>query len=165
MKISSIAAAVLSLALAASAFGETVHQSAKGESAYSPDGGSAMQKGMLESKEAEGSKAVRLKGDVQQWNFVTFWFGSPAPAGKATIRFKVLADSQATADYGVYLVNSAGQSSLGELTVPANAKPGSFVEVDVQVDSQTEWSGVALKKTEQSGDPSPWIESVSVVLP
>jgi hypothetical protein len=100
-----------------------------------------------------------------QWGFVTCWFGLPAPEGKAVVRLRLYVDDQKTAHYSLYTVNKKGQSGIGALKIPADAKAGSFVTVDVPVDAKAEWSGLAIKKTEKSNLPGPWIDTVSVVLP
>ena len=168
MKIKIAATVIASLSLVASAFAETSYQSAEGEAAYTPEGGNAIEKGLLEVKsvgEASGGKVVRVKGDMQQWGFVSYWFGAQVPAGKATLRFRVYVDGQQASEFGVYIIAGSEQSQAGKLGVPADAKQGSFIDVDIPVDMKGEWSGVAVKKIEESSAPSPWIDSVSVILP
>jgi hypothetical protein len=163
-------AAAMTLCLATVALAETVHQKADADKAYASGGGagSAVEKKLMEVKpeeKAESGKIARVAGSVQQWGFVSYWFGIPTPAGKATLRFHIYVDDGKVADFGVYKVTKSGQDFLAKLKIPADAKPKTFVDVDVPVDSKDEWSGITLKKMEKSDDPSPWIDTISVVLP
>ena len=45
------------------------------------------------------------------------------------------------------------------------AAANSFVTVDVPVDSNQEWSGLTIKKADNSNLPSPWFDTISIVLP
>jgi hypothetical protein len=168
MKIvnSIIVALAFCLLANANAYSETIHQTVRGEAAAAPDGGTALSKKLIETKSIPGAETVaRLVGPAKQWAYVSFWFGIPAPAGKSVIRFKVYVDDTATADYGVYARLKTGQTFLAKLVVPADAKKNSFVDIDIPVDSPAEWNGASLKKMDTSDKPSPWIDSVSVVLP
>jgi hypothetical protein len=80
-------------------------------------------------------------------------------------------DGQPTADTPIYIGNSKGFKSphhhigYGTLTAPADAKIGSFVNVDIPVDFQEEWDDAIVKKGDQSDKPTPWIDTVSLVQP
>jgi hypothetical protein len=168
-KILTVAAA-MALCLATVSFAETVHQKSEGANAYASGGGagSAVEKKLMEVKteeKADSGKIARVAGSVKQWGFVSYWFGIPTPAGKATLRFRIYVDDDAVADFGVYRVSKSGQDFLAKLKIPADAKPKTYVTVDVPVDSKDEWSGITLKKMDNSDKPSPWIDTVSVVLP
>jgi hypothetical protein len=54
---------------------------------------------------------------------------------------------------------------LSELKIPADVKTNSFVTVDVPANATAEWGGLTIKKTEASDAPSPWIDTVSTILP
>jgi len=156
------------LAMASGALAETCHQKAEGAEAYSPDGGKAAEKGLLEVKETPGSssgKVARTKENLPQWGFVSYWFGIPAPAGKATLRFRVYVDGQKASEFGIYAIAGGKQIQVGKLAIPADAKQGSFIDVDVPFEMSEEWSGVAFKKLEDAKASSPWIDSISVILP
>jgi hypothetical protein len=172
MKVATITIAVLAFYLLAnpSAYSETIHQTMQGADAYAAGGGagSALTKGLVEVKDnaqASGGKIARVVGTAGQWAYVSFWFGVPAPAGKAVVRFRVYVDGTDTASFGVYTHLKAGQNLETKLQIPADAKKDSFVNVDVPVDVAEDWSGLTLKKFENSTKPGPWIDSVSIVLP
>lgn len=153
-----LAAAVL---LASVAGAEQVHQKAAGEKA-------AGDKKLIEIKEikgAESGKLARVKGEMNQWGYVSYWMGIPAPAGKSVIRLRIYVDKEPTAAFGVYTHSAEGQELVRKLELPADAKPDTFITVDIPVDAKTEWGGVTLKKFEKSDKPGPWIDQVSVVLP
>jgi hypothetical protein len=154
------------LLFALSAFAETVHQKADGDSALKGDGQAA--KDVLEVKpltEADSGKIVRIKGTVGQWDYVAYWFGIQVPAGESTIRFRVYNDGADTASYIVYIQTPNGQDLLGKLEIPAAAQKNAFVNVDLPVKSSEDWSGVLVKKADKTDKPSPWIDTVSAVLP
>ena len=156
------------LAFAAAADAETVHQTLDGDKIHTGDGGNAVEKGKMESKKvdgAEGGTVARVKGDMEQWGYVTAWFGVPTPAGGSVIRFRVWVDGEKPAKYMLYVRGKDAQSQVGELKIPADATKDTFVTVDVPVTSAAEWSGLTIKKAEKSSLPSPWIDTVSVVLP
>ena len=168
MKKTSLIISALVLLMGCETFAETVHQSTQGDEAYCSDGGKALEKGLIEVKstpEAEEGKIAQVKGSVPQWGFVSYWFGIPTPAGKATLRIRLYVDDKPVADYGAYVITSAGQILVGKIKIPEGTKAGAFVDVEIPVDSKDEWNGVAIKKFEQSASPSPWIKSLSVILP
>ena len=168
MKItnSMIAALISTSLLVTSLHAESIFQSVRGENASAPSGGTAADKKLTETKDiAGGAKVAHVAGTVPQWGFISFWFGQMVPAGKVVIRFNVYVDDTATAEYGIYAQLKSGQTLLGKLTIPADAKKGSIVAIDQPVDQPEEWNGVLLKKIENSEKPSPWIDSVSVVVP
>jgi hypothetical protein len=163
----------LALAMAAGAApttNETVHQKLSGDQLHTGDGAKAIAKGVMEAKkvngaESDGGQVARFKGDMPQWGFVTAWFGVPAPAGKSVVRLRVYVDDQKTARCMLYTRDKSGQSGIGVLKVPADAKPNTFVSVDVPVTAAGEWSGLTIKKADKSDLPGPWIDTVSIVLP
>lgn len=161
--------AVAMLILGGVALAESVHQSMPGTKLYTGDGGNAVAKGQMETKKVEGAEngeVARVKGKMTQWGFVTCWFGIPAPEGKVIVRVRVYNEAGVkTAKYMLYTNGKAGQSGVGELKLPADAKENTFVNVDVPVNSKDEWSGLVIKKAEKNDLPSPWIDSVSVVIP
>jgi hypothetical protein len=168
MKIATplILALTFLLVASPSAYSETVHQTVNGDSAYTPQGESAVAKKLVEVKDAsDGSKMAHVVGSLTQWGFVNYWFGLPAPAGNAVVRFKVFVDGNATATYNIYTNLKSGQTFVAALAIPADAKKGDFVTVDVPVNSPEDWSGLTLKKADSSDKPSPWIDSISIVLP
>jgi hypothetical protein len=162
----SIAAAAV-LIVSGLAMAESVHQSVPANKLYTGDGGNAVSKGQMETKQVEGAdggQVARIKGDMKQWGFVNCWFGLPAPEGKSVARLRIYVDSQKTAKFMLYIRTKDEQTSIGELKIPADAKEGTFVNVDVPVDSKTEWSGLVIKKADTSDLPSPWIDTASIVL-
>jgi hypothetical protein len=172
MKIATITIAALALCLLTNpnAYSETIHQSMAGTDAFAAGGGagSAVTKGQMETKDnpqATGGKVARVVGSAGQWAYVSFWFGIPAPAGKAIVRFKVWVDGTDTSTFGVYTQLKAGQNLETKLQIPADAKKDSFVNIDVPVSVTEDWSGVTIKKFDKSDKPGPWIDSVSIVLP
>ena len=168
MKIQLLSLAALTLCFATAASAETVHQKANGDKAFASAGVSALDKKLVEVKDeakADDGKITRIVGSTPQWGFVSYWFGIAAPAGKSTIRFHIYVDADPIADFGVYRLSPSGQEFLAKLKIPADAKPNTYVTVDVPVDAKEDWSGVALKKMVASDKPGPWIDTVSVVLP
>lgn len=154
--------AILSL----SAIAETIHQKAPADAALKGDGKTA--KDLLELNSVAGAdsgKVVRIKGGLGQWDYVAYWFGLKVPAGDSILRFRVYNDGTAPAEYMVYFRDANGQNMLGKLEIPADAKKDEFVNVDFPVSASEEWSGVIVKKAEKSDKPSPWIDTVSSVLP
>ncbi len=163
MRNLAIFAAVMSFALIG--YGETVHQTQKGEGACLDGGKSAIEGKVVEIKSVgESGKVARTLGSLAQWGYVSYWFGIPAPAGKAILRFKIYVEGETSA-HSIYIYGENGQVDLAPLKIPADAKQNTFVTVDIPVDYAKEWSGIAVKKTEKSDKPSPWINSISVVLP
>ncbi len=147
---------------------ETVHQTSSGDNLYTGDGGNAVEKGKMEAKKVDGCEAekiARITGKMSQWGFVTSWFGLPTPAGKAIIRIRMYVDDQPVAKYGLYIANKSGQKHIGLLKIPADAKPNTFVSIDVPANATEEWSGLTIKKMDKSENPSPWLDTISVVLP
>ncbi len=145
---------------------ESVYQKAPGEAALKGDGKSA--KDVLETNpntQADSGKVVRLKGSLGQWDYVAYWFGLKVPAGDSVLRFRVYNDGNPAASYAIYMRDANGQNMVGKLDIPADAKKDSFVDIDLPVTATEEWSGVIVKKAEKSDKPSPWIDTVSAVLP
>ncbi|WP_194500020.1 hypothetical protein [Cerasicoccus arenae] len=140
------------------------YQKAEAESAYKGDGGSAKQDGQLEVKSVGDATVARVKDSMAQWGYVTYWMGLPTPAGESKIRFRVLKTEEPTARYIIYVKSAEGQQMLGDLVVPADAANDSFVDVDMPVNFSSEWSGIIVKKASGDNLPSPWIDSVSVLL-
>ncbi len=164
MKRSLIMAGVLGVAL--SGFAADVHQKTEGEGAY-VGGQNAVKAGKMEAKEvaeASAGQVARVPGSMNQWGFVSYWFGLPTPEGKSIIRFRVYVDETPTSTYGVYIAGKFGQKFIAKLKVPADAKPGTFVDVDIPVSHDEEWSGVAFKKFEKNDNPSAWIDAVSTLV-
>jgi hypothetical protein len=160
--------AALMLVMSGAALAETVHQTVNCDKIRTGDGGNAIEKGKMEAQKVEGAdsgQVARMKGSVGQWDYVTCWFGLPAPVGKSIVRFHIYVDGQKTAKCLLYIRSESGQTMVGELKIPADAKEKSFVTVDVPVDAKAEWNGLTIKKAEKSDLPSPWIDTVSVVLP
>lgn len=150
------------------AMAETVHQTVPSGKMLMGDGSSALKKGKLETKASDAAtdkQVARIKGDMPQWGYVACWFGLPAPQGKVIVRIRVLVDDQKAAKYLLYTKTKTDQVMIGELKLPADAAAGTFVNVDVPVNSPEEWSGLIIKKAEKSELPSPWIDTVSIVLP
>jgi hypothetical protein len=168
MKITASIIALLAFALVptVNVYSETVHQTVRGEAASAPDGGSALDKKLIEIKSIPNAGNVaHIVGTMSQWGFVNFWFGIPAPAGKVVIRFHIYVDDTPTSDYGVYVRLKSDAVFLAKLVVPADAPKNAFVDVDVPATETEDWSGLSLKKIQNSSKPSPWIDSVSIVLP
>lgn len=140
------------------------YQTAEAESAYKGDGSAAKQDGQLEIKTLDGATIARVKNSMTQWGYVTYWMGLPTPAGSSKIRFRVYKTDEPIARYLIYVKSTEGQQMVGELTLPADAENDSFVTVDIPVDSTTEWSGIVVKKASADELPSPWIDTVSVLV-
>ncbi len=167
MKLRSLAIIAAVFAFTMNAYSETVHQTQKGEAGCLDGGKSAVEGKVIETKElagAESGKVARTLGSLSQWGFVSYWFGIPTPAGKATLRFRIYVDGESSS-HSIYLYGENGQADLAPLNIPADAKQKSFVNIDIPVDSAKEWSGIAVKKTEKSDKPGPWIDSIKVILP
>jgi hypothetical protein len=169
MKISSILFAATAVAvLTTGAVAETVHQSVPGDQVSTGDGGNAVEKGQVEVKKVDGAsngQVARVKGSMGQWGYVNYWFGIPAPVGKSVVRLRIYCDGQKTAKYALYMHGKSDQVWLSELKIPADVKTNSFVTVDVPANATAEWGGLTIKKTEASDAPSPWIDTVSTILP
>lgn len=117
-----------------------------------------------EIKGAEDGKVGRVKGSMNQWGFISYWMGIPTPDGKSKIRIRVYNDGQPTATYAVY-INVDGQKFIKKIEIPAGAKKNAFVNIDIPIEADAEWSGIFLKKFEKNDKPSPWIDSISVIVP
>jgi len=167
MKTTNTIIATLAICLLAggSAYSETVHQTTRGEDAFAGEGAKAIDKKIIEVKEiSDSGKVARVVDSVPQWGYVNYWFGLPAPAGASILRVKLYVDENETANYAFYIKKADGEL-IEKLQIPADAKPNSFVSIDIPVDLPQEWNGVALKKTDNSDKPGPWIDSISVVVP
>ncbi|HSI84413.1 MAG: hypothetical protein ACAI35_12985 [Candidatus Methylacidiphilales bacterium] len=150
----------LSFALAGVALAEKVHQKSEGEAAYAGDGGSALATKKIETKKVDGAEVARVTGATTQWGFVKYWLGIPTPAGHAVIRVRVLKTDEPTAKYALYI----GDKGPLALTIPADAKNGDLVDIDIAVDIEKEWSGITLKKVSPDTLPGPWIDSFTVLV-
>ena len=145
---------------------ESVHQTLTGAAAKTSGGEDAVAKKLVETKDLpSGEKIVRLAGSTPQWGFVNYWFGLPAPAGPVVLRVKAYVDGSETASYAFYIKREGAEPLVEKLEIPAGAAKDGFVTVDIPVDLNTEWNGLALKKIAASDKPSPWIESISVIKP
>jgi hypothetical protein len=164
LKKSLVVVGVLGMAL--SGFAASVHQMVEGEGAY-VGGQNAVKAGKMEVKEVEGAskgKVARVSGAMNQWGFVSYWFGLATPEGKSIIRFRVYVDETPTSTYGVYVSSKSGQKHIAKLKVPDDAKPGTFVDVDIPVEYDEDWSGVAFKNFQNNDKPSLWIDTVSTLI-
>jgi hypothetical protein len=147
-------------------YSETVYQTIAGSTVDAGDGRNI--ETMTSAAATDSSKALRVKGAFPQWASVLFRFGPPVPTGKAVVRFKVYIDGTDTATYALYLVAPTGHDyEVGIFQIPADAeaKKNSCINVDVPINAAAEWSELLLKKTEKSDKPSPWIGSISIILP
>lgn len=145
---------------------ETVHQSLAGAAAKTSSGEDAEAKKLIETKNApSGEKVSRLAASTPQWGFVNYWFGLPSPAGPVVLRVKAFVDDSETAPYAFYIKRDGAEPLVQKLEIPANTAKNTFVTVDIPVDINTEWNGLALKKIAASDKPGPWIESISVIKP
>lgn len=161
-----IAALALCLLAGGNAYSETIHQTLRGVDAFTGDGGKALDKKLMEAKDIpDNGKVARVVGSVPQWGYVNFWFGLPAPAGASTLRVKIYVDDSETANYALYIKKPSGDPLVEKLQIPSDAQANSFVTIDIPVDLEQEWNGLSLKKIAASDKPSPWIDSISVVLP
>jgi hypothetical protein len=154
-------ALILACALCVQA--ETVHQTAPGSAAYKGDGSNAVKSGAMETKTVKDTSLARVSGSMSQWGFVTYWMGLRTPPGSSVIRVRVFNTGETTASYAVY-ISGGSKDAVGKLTVPAGTPADSFVDINIPVSLDKEWSGIVLKKTTSDALPGPWIESVSVVL-
>lgn len=146
------------------ALAQKEHQKVEGEAAYTSSGSKAIEGDLLETRTEGDATLARLKPDMGQWGFVNYWIGIPAPEGSSIIRFRVFNTAEETAKYLVYIQQGDNQKMLGALEIPADAPANEFVDVDIEVDSDTEYSGIVLKKSVKESAPSPWIDTVSVLL-
>jgi hypothetical protein len=168
-KFIGVAIAALAISIGSAAFAETVHQTVNADKLFTGDGGSAVAKGVMETKKVPGAEAgevARVKGNMVQWGFVTAWFGVPTPAGKSVIRIRVYKEAgQKVAKYMLYIAGQSGKSGFGELKIPDDAKDNTFVNIDIPINVNKEWNGLTIKKADKSDLPSLWIDTVSIVLP
>ena len=156
----------LSLTVMGDLRADTVHQSLAGSAAKTGSGEDAVAKNAVETKSLpSGEKVARLAGSNPQWGYVNYWFGLPAPAGPVILRVKAYVDDAETAQYAFYIKRDGAEPLVQKLEIPSTAKKDSFVTIDIPVDLNTEWNGIALKKIAASDKPGPWIESISVVKP
>jgi hypothetical protein len=143
-------------------------QSISCDKMFTDGGDNAIDEGQMETKEVEDAqdgRVARVKSSMNQWGYVSCWFGTPVPAGKSTVRLRIYVDGKPTARYNVYLRAKAGSILLSELKLPSDAKLNDFVDVDVPVESKEEWTGLTIKKADPSRLPSPWFDTISIVLP
>lgn len=147
------------------AWAETVHQQLDGSAAHKGDGSKAVASGVMETKTtASTTEVARVTANMNQWGYVTYWMGLPTPPGASVVRITVFNTGEPTATYGVYIVGGS-KDPVGKLTIPADAPKDAPVNIDVPVSLPKEWSGITIKKFSADSLPSPWIKSVSVVLP
>ena len=142
---------------------ETVHQTSPGAAAYKGDGSNAVKSGLMETKTIKDVAVARVTGSLSQWGFVTYWMGLRTPPGASVVRVRVFNTGEPAAGYAVY-ISGGSKDSLGKLDIPAGSPANSFVNIDIPVSLEKEWSGIVIKKTTKDQLPGPWIESVSVVL-
>jgi hypothetical protein len=140
-----------------------VHQSAAGPQAY-VGGDNAVTKGKAEVNTFGSSTCARVKSDMSQWGYVTYWMGIPTPSGNSIIRVRLYNDGEPSAKYAAYITADGGHKGVGSIVIPEGTPVGEFVDVDLDVYSDSEWSGIVLKKMTKDAEPSPWIESISVIL-
>ncbi len=165
MNIRSIITLLAAFAMSTVATYAGIHQSTEGENAYSSAGGSALDAKLIETRDVAGATVARVPGSMNQWGFVNYWMGIPTPAGASTIRLRLYNDGSAAAKYILYISVNGSQKMLKPIVLPADAAVDSFIDVDVDVQADGEWSGIILKKADASTNPGPWIDSISVVLP
>jgi hypothetical protein len=163
LKALSILLALSSATLSLSA-ADKVHQSVEAEESKTSGGEYAINVGVMETQEKEGATLARAVATAGQWSFVSYWIGIPAPAGKAIVRFRVYNTTEETAKYVMYIKTEESQKMIGELAVPADAPKSAFVDVDIPVEMDVEWSGIILKKAVADEVPSVWLDSISVIL-
>lgn len=142
---------------------ETVHQTSPGSAAYKGDGSNAVKSGLMETKTIKDAPVARVTGSLSQWGFVTYWMGLRTPPGASVIRVRVFNTGEPTSGYAVY-ISGGSKDSLGKLDIPAGSPANSFVNIDIPVSLEKEWSGIVIKKTTKDELSGPWIESVSVLL-
>ncbi len=169
MKMTLVAVAALALSFAGVAMAETVHQTVYGSKLHTGDGGNAVAKGQMEAKKVDGAASgdvARVKASMNQWGYVTAWFGLPVPQGKSIVRIRLYNEAgQKCAKYMLYIAGQSGNTGFGELKIPADTKENTFVSIDVPISVNKEWNGLTIKKVDKSDLPSPWIDTVSIVLP
>lgn len=149
---------------------EKIHQKINGDAAVLQNQSSAVASGAMEVKEVKDGdrtvKVARPSGKVEQWGFVSYWMGLATPAGKAILRIRIFVDDDDPAHFSVYKISATGaHEGVKPIRIPDDAKTGSFISLDISLESAENWSGLALKKTEMTANPGPWIESITVVLP
>lgn len=159
--ILSVSALLLACSLA---WAETVHQSREGSSANKGDGSKAVASGVMETKTVAGVEMARVTAAMNQWGYVTYWMGLTTPPGAAVVRITVLNTGEPTASYGVYIVGGS-KDPVGKITIPSDAAKDAPLNIDIPVNLPKEWSGITIKKFSADNLASPWIQSVSVVLP
>ncbi len=146
------------------ALAETAYQHLDGSAANKGDGHKAVADGSMETKTFANTEVARVTGSMSQWGYVSYWMGLATPPGPAVVRVTVFNTGEPTATYGVYIVGG-GKDPVGKLTIPADAAKNAPVNIDIPVNLPKEWSGITIKKFTPDKLPSPWIQSVSVVLP
>ena len=80
------------------------------------------------------------------------------------MRLNIYKTEDPAAAYALYLSGPNGQKGPIRFEIPADAKADSFVDVDVPVNMDDEWSGIILKKIDNTDAPGPWIDTISVVV-
>lgn len=142
---------------------ETVHQTAPASAAYKGDGSNAVKSGLMETKTIKDTALARVTGSMSQWGFVTYWMGLRTPPGTSIVRVRLFNSGETAASYGLY-ISGGPNESFGKLDILSGTPANSFVDIDIPVSLDKEWSGIVLKKTTSDNHPGPWIESVSVIL-
>ncbi|MDR1190142.1 MAG: hypothetical protein LBK60_00570 [Verrucomicrobiales bacterium] len=157
--------AAVAVLTAATSYGETVHQSLNGTDARTGENAKAVEKNVMEVKSTPDGEIARVVGSVNQWGYVNYWFGLPAPAGKSVIRLKLWVDDpDLTSAYAIYVKREGQDPLVCRIKLPADVKKDSMVTVDIPVDVPQEWNCATLKKIVNNDKPSYWIRSISTVL-
>jgi len=154
------------LLLAGNLSAQTVHQTLKGEAAFAPSGSSAEKEKLVETKEiTDIGKVARVVGSAPVWGYVNYWFGIPAPEGRSILKVDIYFDGEETAPFAFYIKREGGEPLIKKLELPADAQKDSIVSVEIPVEMEQEWNGVAMKKIAASDKPGPWIQNISIVRP
>jgi|GEM_PF-1704965 len=161
-----VAAMTFGLLFAGNLPAQSVHQTLKGEAAFAPSGGSAEKENLIETREIPDiGKVARVVGSAPVWGFVNYWFGIPAPEGNTILKVDVYFDGNETAPFAFYIKREGGEPLIKKLEIPADAQKDSIVSVEIPIELDHEWNGVAMKKIAKSDQPGPWIREISVVRP
>jgi hypothetical protein len=166
-RLKTIHTLIITLALlTATTQAQTVHQTLNGDAARTGENASAVEKKVVETKTTPDGTVARVAGTVTQWGYVNYWFGLPAPAGKATLRLNIyVEDPDQLNSYAAYIKREGQDPLVLRFKLPADAKKDTFVNVDIPVDVPQEWNCVTLKKIVANETPGYWIKTISVILP
>lgn len=154
----------LGLAFTPLAYSQDTHQKVEAEAASTAEGKSALESDLMVSMEQEDETVAQIKAELPQWGYVAFWIGIPAPEGNSTIRFRVYNTGEPAAKFIVYIMQDETQKMIAPLELPGDAAANAFINIDIPVEFDSEYSGIILKKAEDEPSPSLWLDSVSVVL-